>query len=74
MHLTFSRSGLQAAFLWDKNMKLAANKPIYYQGSVVVEGVEFETQEQHGRELIAKGYAKEVVVNNSAEQPKKVKK
>ena len=52
-------------------MKLIAVKPIYFGGVVVTEGELLETQEQHGRELIKKGYARQVVVDNSAqpEQP-----
>ncbi|HHJ4580939.1 MAG: hypothetical protein E7A42_12270 [Leclercia adecarboxylata] len=40
-------------------MKLIAIKPIYFEGSVLTEGTEFETLEQHGRELVARGYAAE---------------
>ncbi|HBM0963048.1 TPA: hypothetical protein R4T04_001687, partial [Enterobacter asburiae] len=39
-------------------MKLIALKPIYFGGTVVTEGLPLETLEQHGRELIKKGYAK----------------
>ncbi|HHK7966978.1 hypothetical protein ABK864_01395 [Serratia marcescens] len=39
-------------------MKLIALKPIYFGGDVVREGCSLETREQHGRELIKKGYAK----------------
>ena len=38
-------------------MKLIALKPIYFGGTVVTEGLPLETLEQHGRELIKKGYA-----------------
>jgi len=38
-------------------MKLIATKPIYFEGNVLTEGTEFETLEQHGRELVASGYA-----------------
>ena len=41
-------------------MKLIAIKPIYFEGSVFTEGTEFETLEQHGRELVARGYASEL--------------
>ena len=44
-------------------MKLIAIKPIYHNSNVVVEQETFETNEQHGRELVAKGYAVEVQVN-----------
>ncbi|WP_318393503.1 hypothetical protein [Enterobacter sp.] len=40
-------------------MKLIAIKPIYFEGNVLTEGTEFETQEQHGRELLKLGYAEE---------------
>lgn len=40
-------------------MKLIAIKPIYFEGNVLTEGTEFETLEQHGRELVARGYAAE---------------
>lgn len=40
-------------------MKLIAIKPIYFEGNVLTEGTEFETQEQHGRELLKRGYAEE---------------
>lgn len=39
-------------------MKLIAIKPIYYEGEVLTEGAEFETLEQHGRDLLERGYAK----------------
>lgn len=48
-------------------MKLKAIKPIYIGGDVVVEGREFETHEQHGRELERKGYAVEVEIMDAAE-------
>ena len=44
-------------------MKLIAIKPIYHNSNVVVEQETFETNEQHGRELVTKGYAVEVQVN-----------
>ncbi|MEI2264231.1 DUF7210 family protein [Erwinia sp. CGal63] len=40
-------------------MKLRSIKPIYHQGEVLTEGTAFETLEQHGRELIQRGYAEE---------------
>ncbi|WP_447283400.1 DUF7210 family protein [Escherichia coli] len=40
-------------------MKLIAIKPIYFEGNVLTEGTEFETLEQHGRDLLASGYAQE---------------
>ncbi|EBM3162078.1 hypothetical protein DXW76_03175 [Salmonella enterica] len=52
-------------------MKIIAQKPLYINGDVVIEGSVFETIEQHGRELINKGYAHLIEVDNSAqpEQP-----
>ena len=41
-------------------MKLRSIKPTYQKGEVLTEGVVFETLEQHGRELIQRGYAEEV--------------
>lgn len=41
-------------------MKLRSIKPTYQKGEVLTEGTEFETLEQHGRELIQRGYAEEV--------------
>ncbi|RDT11386.1 DUF7210 family protein, partial [Enterobacter roggenkampii] len=49
-------------------MKLIALKPIYFGGTVVTEGLPLETLEQHGRELIKKGYAKLDESENPAEQ------
>lgn len=40
-------------------MKLIAIKPIYFEGCVLTEGTKFETLEQHGRDLVASGYAQE---------------
>lgn len=38
-------------------MKLKTLKPLYLGGQTLTEGRAFETIEQHGRELIHKGYA-----------------
>lgn len=38
-------------------MKLKTLKPLYLGGMTVIEGRSFETGEQHGRELVQKGYA-----------------
>jgi hypothetical protein len=38
-------------------MKLKTLKPLYLGGETLVEGTSFVTIEQHGRELIQKGYA-----------------
>lgn len=42
-------------------MKLVAKKPIYLRGEVVLAEKSFDTDEQHGRELIKKGYAAQFV-------------
>ncbi|ROR60571.1 UNVERIFIED_ORG: hypothetical protein EC838_0266 [Providencia alcalifaciens] len=49
-------------------MKLLILRAIYFGGKVVTEGDEIETLELHGRELIEKGYASEIVTNHAAEQ------
>lgn len=38
-------------------MKLKTLKPLYLGGRTLVEGATFVTIEQHGRELVQKGYA-----------------
>ncbi|SDB54390.1 hypothetical protein [Pseudomonas sp. NFACC13-1] len=38
-------------------MKLKTLKPLYLGGKTLVEGTSFLTGEQHGRELLQKGYA-----------------
>lgn len=50
-------------------MKLIVLRAIYFGGVVVTEGKEIETLEQHGRELIQKGYAKEKEVVHPAIEP-----
>ncbi|MBN7120332.1 hypothetical protein BSU01_01180 [Erwinia billingiae] len=47
-------------------MKLTLIKPNYFGGTVVSEGNTIETTEQHGRELVKLGYARQV--DDSAEQ------
>ncbi|MCB5322075.1 hypothetical protein [Yersinia intermedia] len=49
-------------------MKLIALKQIYFGYSVLENGQEFETGEQHGRELLKKGYAKLPEVLQPTEQ------
>ncbi|WP_273827894.1 hypothetical protein [Providencia rettgeri] len=49
-------------------MKLLILRAIYFGGKVVTEGDEIETLELHGRELIQKGYASEIVINHATEQ------
>ncbi len=41
-------------------MKMTAIKPIYLNRDVVLAGQQFDTGDQHGRELIKKGYAEAV--------------
>jgi hypothetical protein len=41
-------------------MKMTAIKPIYLNRDVVLAGQQFDTADQHGRELIKKGYAEAV--------------
>lgn len=38
-------------------MKLKTLKPLYLGGRTLVEGTSFLTNEQHGRQLLQKGYA-----------------
>ena len=38
-------------------MKLKTLKPLYLGGRTLVEGTSFLTSEQHGRQLLQKGYA-----------------
>ena len=45
------------AFILEAFMKLKTLKPLYLGGQTLVEGTPFETIEQHGRQLIQKGYA-----------------
>lgn len=52
-------------------MKLIVLRAIYFGSVVVTEGKEIETLEQHGRELIQKGYAKEKEVVHPEPEPKK---
>lgn len=55
-------------------MKMRSLKPVYFNGTVQTEGSEFETLEQHGRELIRKGYAECVSEDTPAEQAEQAKK
>lgn len=49
-------------------MKLIVLRAIYFGGKVAVEGETIETLELHGRELIQKGYASELVIEHTTEQ------
>ncbi len=57
------------AFSLGGNMKLIVLRAIYFGSVVVTEGKEIETLEQHGRELIQKGYAKEKEVVHPEPEP-----
>ncbi|MDL2100400.1 hypothetical protein [Proteus mirabilis] len=59
-------------------MKLIILRAIYFEGRVVLEGELIDTLEQHGRELIQKGYAKEqeeahLVIEPEPEPKKNIK-
>jgi len=54
-------------------MKMKAIRPIYKDGKTLIEGEEFETVEQHGRELLARGYASQVGVAPEQIETKKLK-
>lgn len=55
-------------------MNLVAIKPIYLRGEVVTEGSVFTTDEQHGRELRQKGYARADAAGEAPEAPAPTKK
>lgn len=50
-------------------MKLIILRAIYFNGRVTLEGEEIETLEQHGRELIRKGYAKSIEAEQAPIEP-----
>lgn len=50
-------------------MKLKILRAIYFGNKVVVEGEEIETLEQHGRELVLKGYAVEIEGEKNPVEP-----
>lgn len=54
-------------------MKMRTIKPIYHKGNVLTEGTEFETPEQHGRELIKIGYAEQAQDDTAAKTEEKAK-
>lgn len=54
-------------------MKMKAIRPIYKDGKTLIEGEEFETGEQHGRELLNRGYASQVGVIAEQTETKKTK-
>lgn len=41
-------------------MKISAIKPLYIEGKLVSPGQSFDTTDVHGKELVKKGYGKEV--------------
>lgn len=51
-------------------MKMKAIRPTYQGGTVILAGEEFATNEQHGRQLAARGYAAEQA-DEKAAAPKK---
>lgn len=55
-------------------MKLKIVRAIYFNHSVVREGEQIETVEQHGRELVNKGYAKAVKEDEAIAEPTEPKK
>tara|TARA_R110001606_G_scaffold68797_1_gene157160 strand:+ start:9647 stop:9838 length:192 start_codon:yes stop_codon:yes gene_type:complete len=61
-------------------MKMKAKKPFWHAGSVVLPGQDFETLEQHGRELVTRNIAQAIKVDSKpaadkpAAKPKAVKK
>jgi hypothetical protein len=54
-------------FIEEHTMKLRSIKPIYHGGTVLTEGTEFETLEQHGRQLVERGYAEEPGTKKSSD-------
>ena len=54
-------------------MKMKAVRPIYKDGKNLIEGEEFETSEQHGRELLTRGYATQIGESTDPADTKKSK-
>jgi len=52
-------------------MKIKANRPIYKDGKVILAGEDCVTSEQHGRELVTRGYATEPAAEKPKAEPKK---
>ncbi|MCG3471997.1 hypothetical protein L7750_16890 [Xenorhabdus bovienii] len=50
-------------------MKLTVLRAIYFEGQVITEGHVIDTVEQHGRELIQKGYAAETAETHTLTEP-----
>lgn len=61
-------------------MKMKATKPFWHAGSVVLPGQDFETLEQHGRELVTRNIAQAIKADSKpaadkpAAKPKATKK
>lgn len=55
-------------------MKLKALRPSYKDGGVILDGETFETEEQHGRELITRQIAEPAEEDDKPEQKRRVKK
>lgn len=69
------RKAVERPLFYGVKMKLLLLRAIYFNHDVVTEGREIETSELHGRELINKGYAKQIIENALPEsKPKKGKK
>jgi hypothetical protein len=54
-------------------MKMKALRPICKDGKTLIEGEEFETGEQHGRELLTRGYASQIADSADPADTKKTK-
>ncbi|WP_314384935.1 hypothetical protein [Pseudomonas brenneri] len=55
-------------------MKLKALRPFYKDGGVILDGETFETEEQHGRELITRSIAAPAEEDDKQEQKRRTKK
>lgn len=55
-------------------MQLKALRPFYKDGDVILDGETFETEEQHGRELITRSIAEPVEEGDKPGQKRRAKK
>lgn len=55
-------------------MQLKALRPFYKDGDVILDGETFETEEQHGRELITRSIAESVEEDDKPGQKRRAKK
>lgn len=55
-------------------MKMKAIRPIYKDGTVILEGEAFTTSEQHGRELMTLAYAEVFEAEERPEPKRRAKK